>query len=272
MPAPSIIGDRTVRRVSPVFFIAGILCFLFGFAGVSCNTDAARNTLKGLESIGGSTGGGNAATIDKCVTALAGINIAQYNGFNLVFGSSPSILSNPPKACPKDTTTALPGGGSLTNGDQANIGAQPLAIAAFAAVALGLIVAEFGFFGLLRNPFRGVLTTLLAVAALVALVIEQQHLQSAITTKISGVTAGAGSTFNIASYFNVNNEVGYYVALGVLGVAALYNAIAAFFTVSGPEADELPPPEMGLPPATGSGTAWPGLGSSGGGLGRRRRG
>ncbi|MGH7749239.1 MAG: hypothetical protein ACREQ5_31405 [Candidatus Dormibacteria bacterium] len=264
MPTATIIEERTVRRLSPFFFIGAVVCFFFTFAGVSCNTDAARTTLHGLEGLGGNSNATNAATIDKCVTALQGYTIATYSGFNLVLGGSPSVLSTSPPGCPANAISSLPGGGSVTNGNQVNIGVQPLALAAFIAVAIGVLVSEFGFFGLLRAPFRGVLTTLLAVAGIVALVVEQAHLQGAITTKISSVTAGVGTTFNVASYFNVTNEPAYFVALGLLGAAALYNAVSAFFVVAGPEAEELPPPEMGLPPPSGMRPAWPGLSPAGG--------
>jgi len=119
---------------------------------------------------------------------------------------------------------------------------------------------------------RGVLTTLLAVAGIVTLVIEQAHLQGAITTKIASVTAGVGTTFNIASYFIVSNAPAYWVALGLLGAAALYNAVSAFFVVTGPEAEELPPPDMGLPPPSGMRPAWPGLSPAGGWWRRSARG
>lgn len=264
MPTATIIEERTVRRLSPFFFIGAIICFFFTFAGVSCNTDAARTTLHGLEGLGGNTNTANSATIDRCVTALQGYTIATYSGFNLVFGASPSILTKSPPGCPPNAISSLPGGGTVTSGNQVNIGVQPLAGIAFAAAAIGLLVSEFGFFGLLRAPFRGVLTTLLAVAGIVALVVEQAHLQGAITSKISSVTAGVGTTFNVASYFIVSNATAYYVALGLLGAAALYNAVSAFFVVAGPEAEELPPPEMGLPPPSGMRPAWPGLSPAGG--------
>lgn len=264
MPTATIIEERTVRRLSPFFFIGAIICFFFTFAGVSCNTDAARTTLHGLEGLGGNTNTANSATIDRCVTALQGYTIATYSGFNLVFGASPSILTKSPPGCPPNAISSLPGGGTVTSGNQVNIGVQPLAGIAFAAAAVGLLVSEFGFFGLLRAPFRGVLTTLLAVAGIVALVVEQAHLQGAITSKISSVTAGVGTTFNVASYFIVSNATAYYIALGLLGAAALYNAVSAFFVVAGPEAEELPPPEMGLPPPSGMRPAWPGLSPAGG--------
>jgi hypothetical protein len=264
MPTATIIEERTVRRLSPFFFIGAIICFFFTFAGVSCNTDAARTTLHGLEGLGGNSSTANSATIDRCVTALQGYTIATYTGFNLVFGASPSVLTKSPPGCPQNALSSLPGGGTVTSGNQVNIGVQPLAVIAFAAAAIGVLVSEFGFFGLLRAPFRGVLTTLLAVAGIVALVVEQAHLQGAITSKISSVTAGVGTTFNVASYFIVSNAIAYYVALGLLGAAALYNAVSAFFVVAGPEAEELPPPEMGLPPPSGMRPAWPGLSPAGG--------
>ncbi|HEX6539335.1 MAG TPA: hypothetical protein VF155_09165 [Candidatus Dormibacteraeota bacterium] len=263
---PAIVEERTVRRISPLFFVVAIVCFFFTFASASCNTDAARTTLKGIQGIGGVTGGANSATIDRCVNAFQGLDIATYSGFSLVFGSAPQIVSNPAD-CPKNTITSLPGGGLLQSPNEVNLGVQPLEVAAFAAIALGLLVSEFGFFALLRAPLRGVLTTLLAVVGLVLLVVEQAHLQGAITDKISSVTAGTGAAFNTSSYFFVNSGAAYFTALGVLGAAALYNAVSAFFSTSGPEAEELPRPEMGLPPSRS-----PGLEPAGGWWRRSARG
>jgi hypothetical protein len=263
MPASAIVEERTVRRISPLFFVAAIVCFFFTFAGVSCNTDAAKTTLNGVSALGGAGAPANSSALTKCVDALKGVNIASYSGFNLVFGSSPSVLSSAPSGCPNSSGSGLPSSGS-----DINLGVQPLAVAGFAAIALALLVSEFGFFGLLRAPFRGVLTTLLAVAGLVTILLEQGHVSGAITSKVSTVTAGSGSTFNVASYFIVNNGIAYYAVIGVLGAAALYNAICAFFTTAGPEPDELPPPEMGLPPPSGMRSTWPGL-TPAGGLWRR---
>lgn len=271
MTPSTIVEERTVRRISPLFFVAGIVCFFFTFAGVSCNTDAARSTLQGIEGLGGPASGTNTAAINKCLTALQGVSIATYSGVNLVFGTSPSVLKDAPKACPKGTTTSLPGGGTVANGNMVNIGVQPLAVAAFAAIALGIFICELGFFGLLRPPLRGALTTLLAVAGVVTLVLEEAHLQGAIASKISTVSAGAGTSFNLASYFVVSSGVAYFVAIAVLGVAALYNAVAAFFGAPQPEQEELPPPEMGMTP-TGMRPAWPGLSPAGGWWRRSTRG
>src|SRR5262249_3099107 len=133
MPTATIVEERTVRRVSPLFFVGAIVCFFFTFAGVSCNTAAARTTLHGLEGPGGNSAGTTAATIDRCVTALQGYTIATYSGFNLVFGSAPTVLTTSPPGCPPHALSSLPGGGSVTSGNQVNIGVQPLAIVAFAA-------------------------------------------------------------------------------------------------------------------------------------------
>ena len=273
MTASGIVEERTVRRISPLFFVAAFVCFFFTFAGVSCNTDAAKSTLQGLEGLGGQpSSSANNAAIDRCLNALQGVTLANYTGVNLVFGTSPSVLLNAPSACPKGTTTALPGGGTIKNGDPINLGLQPLAIAAFAAAGVGIFVAELGFFGLLRPPFRGVLTTLLAVAGLVTLVLEQAHLQGAITAKLSAVSGGTGTTFNLASYFIVNNGVAYFVAVVVLGVGALYNAVSAFFGAPQPEPEELPPPEIGMTPPAGMRPAWPGLSPTSGWWRRSARG
>ena len=263
MPTATIIEERTVRRISPFFFIGAVICFFFTFASVSCNTDAARTTLHGLQGLGANSNTTNAAAIDKCENALQGHTISTYSGFNLVLGGSPELFLRSPPGCPPNSLSALPGGGSITP-DKVNIGVQPLALAAFIAIAVGVLVSEFGFFGLLRAPFRGVLTTLIAVAGIVPLVVESSHLQSAIPTKIASAVIGLGATFNVASYFSVSSAPAYFVALGLLGAAALYNAVSAFFVVTGPEAEELPPPEMGLPPPSGMRPAWPGLSPAGG--------
>lgn len=262
MPTATIIEERTVRRLSPFFFIGAIVCFFFTFAGVSCNTDAARTTLHGVESLGGNSNPTNAAKIDRCVTGVQGYTLVHYTGFDLVFGASPTLTLQP-SGCPANALSVLPNG-SRVSAKQVNLGVQPLALLAFVGVALGVLVCEFGFFGLLRAPFRGVLTTLIAVAAIVTLVVEQAHLQGAVTDKINGVMAGLGATLNAASYFVVTNATAYYVAIGLLGAAALYNAVSAFFVVAGPEAEELPPPDMGLPPPTDMRPAWPGLSPAGG--------
>jgi hypothetical protein len=272
MTASTIVAERTVRRISPVFFIAAIVCFFFTFASVSCNTDAAKSTLQGIEGLGGPPSTGNTAAINRCLNALQGVNLATYTGVNFVFGSSPTVLTTAPNGCPSGTTTSLPGGGTIKNGDVINLGVQPLAVAAFAAIALGIFVSELGFFGLLRPPFRGAITTLLAVAALVTLVLQQAHLQNAITSKVSALSAGNGTTFNLASYFIVNNGVAYFVALVALGVGALYNAVSAFFGAPQPEPDELPPPEMGVTPPPGMRPAWPGLSPASGWWRRSARG
>lgn len=271
MTPSAIVEERTVRRISPLFFVGAIVCFFFTFATVSCNTDAARSTLQGLEGLGGPSSTSNSAAINKCLTALQGVGIASYSGLNLVFGSSPSVLKDAPAACPKNTTSALPGGGTVTNGNAVNVGVQPLAVAAFAAIAFGILVSELGFFGLLRPPIRGALTTLLAVAGLVTLVLEQAHLAGAITSKISTVSAGTGASFNLASYFIVNNAPAYFAAVVFLGVGALYNAVSAFFGSPQREAEELPPPDMGMTP-TGMRPAWPGLSPAGGWWRRSTRG
>ena len=79
------------------------MCFFLAFAGVSCNTDAAKSGLQVTVGAAGVTGA-DAAAIDNCLDSLKGENVVSYSGWALVFGKDPTITSLPP-AC--DTGTAV---------------------------------------------------------------------------------------------------------------------------------------------------------------------
>ena len=244
MTPGAVVQERQARRVSPVFFVAALVCFFFTFAGVSCNTASARAALQGVASLGGSSSGVNQAQLDQCLSALENVNLISYSGFSLVFGSAPSVLTSPPSGCPQNGSSSLPSSQSaVPTAGAVGLGVQPLALSAFIAIALALVVGALGMFGLLRAPLRGAITTLLAMAGFITVLLEQSHLQGAISDKISTASAGAGAPFSIASFFNVNNGIAYVIALALLGVAALYNAAVALF--GSPETIEQahPPPE-----------------------------
>jgi len=251
MAATGIVQERTARRISPAFFIAAIVCFFFTFAGVSCNTTAARSALQGLSSLGGSSSSTSNAQLDSCLNALGGVNLISYSGFNLAFGTSPGALTTTPSGCPQ--SSSLPAGTSTPNSDQAKLGVQPLELAGFIAIVVGALVTGLGAFRLLRAPVRGLLTTLLAMIAFVTVLLEQAHVQTAIGDKLSSLATGAGAPFSISSFFDINNGIAYVIVLVVLGLAALYNATAAFFggaETSEPDVNargDLPPPSPAQP-------------------------
>ena len=49
----TVVGEPGARRVSPFLFLLVIVCFFLAFAGVSCNTDAAKSGLQGIAGAAG---------------------------------------------------------------------------------------------------------------------------------------------------------------------------------------------------------------------------
>ena len=254
MRVSAIVEERSARRISPAFFVAALVCFFFTFAGVSCNTQSARSALQSLSTLGGGSGSGvNQAELDRCLAALENVNLISYSGFDLVFGTTPSALTSPPAGCPQNGSASLPSSQSaVPTAAQVGLGVQPLALSAFIAIMLALIAGALGMLGRLRAPLRGLVATLLAMAGFITILLEQSHLQGAITDRISEASAGAGAPFSIASFFNVTNGIAYVIALALFGLAALYNATVAFF--GAPQAAEPAhaPPEV-APPGESSG-------------------
>src|SRR5579864_5947216 len=185
MRPADIVQERQARRISPAFFVAALVCFFFTFAGVSCNTSSARSALQGIASLGGSSSGVNQAQLDQCLNALENVNLISYSGFNLAFGTAPGALTSPPSGCPQNGSTSLPSSQSaVPTAGAVGLGVQPLALSAFIAIVLALIVGALGVLGMLRGPLRGLITTLLAMAGFITVLLEQSHLQGAISDKI----------------------------------------------------------------------------------------
>ena len=248
MRAAAIFDDRQARRISPAFFVAALVCFFFTFAGVSCNTQSAKSALQGISALGGSGSTVNESELDRCLAALENVNLISYSGFNLVFGSAPSVLTTAPAGCQQNGSASLPSSQSaVPSAGQVALGVQPLALSAFIALVLAIIAGALGILGLLRAPLRGLVATLLAMAGFITVLLEQSHLQGAIADKISAESAGAGAPFSIASFFNVDNGIAYVIVLAVLGLAALYNAAVAFFGTAETLEQANPPPDAEAP-------------------------
>jgi len=240
MTASAILEERTARRVTPALFVLAILCFFFTFAGVSCNTDQAKATVQGAASLGGATF--DVAQVDRCLDALKGDNLFSYSGFNLVFGTPPSGLASTPAACASGASSLPASSSALPAGSQATLGVQPLALAAFIAIAGGVVVGVVAVLRRGRDSWRAFTSIVLSLTAIALLLLEQAHTNTAVVDKISNASTGAGVPFSVSSYINFNSGTAYLVALVVLGVAALYNAASALAGVGRtPEAIRPPP-------------------------------
>jgi hypothetical protein len=214
----TILGEPGARRVSPFLFVLVILCFFLAFAGVSCNTDAAK---VGLGAIAGSAGvsAPDANALDTCLDSLKGENIVSYSGWVLVLGRDPTIASLP-AAC--DTGTAV----TASDASQVNIGSQLLAILGLVAIGLALLCAVAGFFGVARGRSRAFATVIFAAGSGVLLVLDQLHVHDILLSKIAASAGSSVPGFDPTTYFNINFGIGLLIALVLLALAVVYNIVA----------------------------------------------
>jgi hypothetical protein len=232
----TIVGEPGARRVSPFLFVLVIVCFFLAFAGVSCNTDAAK---AGLRSIAGSAGvsAPDATALDTCLDALKGENVVSYSGWALVFGKDPTIASLP-AAC--DTGTAV----TATDAAQVNIGSQLLAVLGLVAIGLALLCAVAGFFGLARGRSRAFAAVIFGAGSGVLLILDQLHVHDILLSKIAVSAGSSVPGFDPTTYFNVNLGIGLLIALGLLAVAVVYNVVAMIVgdAPAAPEVTAIPEP------------------------------
>ncbi len=255
--APSV-AERSARRISPLVFAAAIVGFFLAFAGVSCNTSAAKALLGGTaQSLGGSSS--QTAKAGQCLDALNGYNLATYTGIDLAFGGSPSVSTRGPAACEAVNPSSQ---ASTSRPEQGRVGAQPVELIALVAIAVGLLVS--GVF-VIRSPgsrARALITLLLSAAGLALVVIAQLQAGRVITDRVASASAGAGQStpiggINLSDYLNVNPGIGFFITTGALGLTLLLNLFAAALPRSrapeppgalGPsEPPQPPPPRNGIP-------------------------
>lgn len=234
----SLLEERAVRRVTPALFVLAIVCFFFTFAGVSCNTDQAKTALQGAAAF--TSGSVNVAQLDRCLDALNGDNLYSYSGFGLAFGGAPSALTSPPAACGA-RSASLPSSSAVPPTAQAALGVQPLQLAAFVAIVLGVIAGLLAWVRPWRPARRALGATLLAVVALALLALEVVHAHNAVIDKISAASTGTGVPFSISQYIDFNLGIAFFLALVALGVVALYNLAAALYGL-GQMSQSRPPP------------------------------
>lgn len=233
----SVLGEPGARRISPFLFLLVVVCFFLAFAGVSCNTDAAKS---GLQSLAGAEGvsGADAGAIDSCLDSLKGVNVVSYSGWALVFGKDPTIASLPP-AC--DTGTAV----TASDAAQVNIGPQLLGILGLVAVGLALLCAIAGAFGVARGRSRALAVVIFGTGSIALLVLDQLHVHDVLISKIAASAGSSVPGFNVTTYFNVNPGVGLVIAVILLALAVLYN-IAALIIGDAPAAGAVAPaPDTG---------------------------
>jgi hypothetical protein len=236
----AILGEPGARRISPFLFLLVVVCFFLAFAGVSCNTDAAKS---GLQSLAGAEGVSNAdaGAIDNCLDSLKGENVVSYTGWSLVFGKDPTITSLP-AAC--DTGTAA----TAADAAQVNIGSQLLAVLGLVAVGLALLCAIAGAFGVARGRSRAFAVATFGIGSIVLLVLDQLHVSDVLIAKIAASAGSSVPGFDPTTYFNVNAGIGLIVAVILLAVAVLYN-IVAMIVGDVPKTDVITPvPEPPPPP------------------------
>jgi hypothetical protein len=243
----SVIGDAVSRRVNPLFFLVALICFFFTFASVSCNTSAAQGAVSGLSGLGGSGSSGslNSAQVTACLQQLNNLDLISYSGMTLVFGQSPSTLSQAPGAC-QNGVISPSGSAAAASTPNAGIGVQPLALIAFVIVLLGLLTAAAAAVIRVAPRLRLLGGMLLGLIAFFVLLVNQFHLHSAIDGMLDAQTAGSGAPFSVAPYFTIKDGIAWYIALVALALVTLYSA-AAYLGLSGP----LPVPLEPAVPLTG---------------------
>jgi hypothetical protein len=234
-----VLGEPGARRISPFLFLLVVVCFFLTFAGVSCNTDAAKS---GLQSLSGSAGvsSSDTAAIDNCLDSLNGVNVVSYSGWALVFGKDPTITSLPP-AC--DTGTAV----TASDAAQVNLGPQLLGVLGLVAIGLALLCAIAGAFGVARGRSRAFAAAIFGAGSIALLVLDQLHVRDLLIAKIAASAGSSVPGVSVSSYFNVNFGTGLVIALILLAVAVLYN-IVAMIVGDGPVAAVITPVAEPPPP------------------------
>ncbi len=218
MKLDAVVTEPAARRISPAFFVIALACFFFTFAGVSCNTSAAKQTLSAAASLTG--GAAQSAELNTCLDSLQGVNLFSYSGFNFVLGSAPSQLTTAPVSCRAGQSTL--GRSASISSDAVSLGVQPLALTAFIAIALAILWNAIGL--LRRTPTRRQFPVLggFALIGFITLLINQAQAPSLILDRSRTVAAGQGAPFSLTDFFVVNAGIAVYVALAMVGAAFLH--------------------------------------------------
>jgi len=270
MNATSIAAEPAARRFSPALFALAAVCFFLTFAGVSCNTGAVRSAAESAARLGGGQVPGGAAGVDACVNAFGGVNLVSYSGFNLAFGSNPSVNSSfEPDACRAlGGNASVPSPASSLAASKLNVGAQPFALAAFVLIILAIVAGLFGLGGVLSAAVRSALAAAAGLAGLILLLVAQAGVHDAVINRLSAEAGPSGALVagSVGSYFDISAGIGFILAEVVLALVVLLNVAALLVRPEGamtPQPAEpvgpgpptmmlpLPPPAPPPPPTPG---------------------
>ena len=200
---PSTVG----RPINPAFFLVVLICFFFPFFTVQCSA-AIPEALEGL-----AEGLGEGGEFDFGDQDLS----ESVTGWQLVIGD------------PGETGTTTSGQSSVEDP-----GPDPVALAAFAVAALGLLLSW------IRRPIGPILAILLGVAGTILLVV--------LWTRISDrIPQGA------QAFVELKTEPAFWIAVVVSALGAVWGAVRLFTERETPgpvTMGSTGPPRSGVPPAT----------------------
>jgi hypothetical protein len=240
----SVVGERASRLLSPAGFILALVCCVFTFAGVSCNTATAKQAVSGFAGSAAGATSAQVTAVDQCLDELGATNLVSYSGISLMIGGSPSRLTQLPAGCRQS------GSGSNQSLSPAEVAvpAQPLGIGALAAMGAGVLLGAVLLLLRLRARVRLTLALLLGALAFLLLLFNQLHAHAVISRTLDAAAAGRGAPFSIVEFFTVNDGIAWFLALAALAAGVLYNGVAILAlagVITEPAADT-----AGAPPRT----------------------
>jgi hypothetical protein len=215
--------QRSARRLSPLLFIITLIGFFLAFAGVSCNSDAAK-ALLGTVGQGVATDSRQVAEINGCLSSVNGFDLVTYRGIDLASGAPPAVTSTLPAGCAglgPDTQairlTVL----------HARVSLQPLMLLALLVTAGGVVVSAVYFVRRPRSRALGLVPALLSAIALGLVLVEQfAVLGRQVSDRISAASASQTSSrpvrIDLGDYFRVTPGLGFAVIVTALVVEVLW--------------------------------------------------
>jgi hypothetical protein len=252
------------RFLSPAMFAVVVACFLLPFVSVSCSTAAAGPFLEGfqegLEGAGGEGQGGQGGQGglgDLPLGQDGELQIVRATGFEVAMGSA--------QPGPEFEELAELGGQQATETDEAPMPGRIWVIVVLAAAVLGVALTL-----LAGSPgaWAGIALGLIGAATLGVFALT---FGGGISDQLNEGGGQGGAPFDVSSFFNINFEYGYWLALlfflAAAG-AAIWRLLSYRPAVAGVGYDPavggpttpMPPPvgAPGTPSATGGPASAPG--------------
>ena len=214
--------DSASRGISPLLLLLAGLAFLLPMIGVSCNTAASGAAIS--SAVGNSQ---QSQQAQQCLSELSGKDLVTYSGTTLSFGGTPGTDAGGFSDCDTGATSTAP-----SNPADADIGVQPLLIAALVAIVVGIVASA------LRDRIRPVVAGVAAVVSLVLLIAGTNTATSAILDKLSSSASHSvpngdlGVAGLLRTFFDIHPAIGYWLILIALVLVILVNAAALLATLS----------------------------------------